>query len=161
MSDLVLEVDVNSYITVAEADDYHNTRFGGTDWATQSDVDKVRALVGACKLLETYRWFGEKNNYAQVLAWPRVIRHLRTFGQSINFDYDLGILGIAETPINIKSGQAELAYQLIKGFSANSPVTRLRLGTIIIDSKSNSALPLEVSNLISQYLDQQVRLVRA
>jgi hypothetical protein len=158
---LVIEVGVNSYITVAEADEYHVTRFGGTTWATQTDDNKINSLIGACKLLETFRWFGEKNNYAQVLAWPRVIRHLRTFGQSINFDYDLGILGIAETPINIKSGQAELAYQLIKGFIANSPVSRLQLGTIHIYSNSSKALPLEVLNLVDQYIDRQVKLTRA
>lgn len=155
-----LSVGVNSYSTLDEADSYHLTKFNSEDWFSYIPGMRERALVGACNLLETLRWAGEKNNYAQLLAWPRVVRHLRTFGQSINFDYDLGILGIAETPINVKSGQAELAYQLIKGFSANSPVTRLKLGPISIDSKSSGILPLEVLNLVGQYMDQQVRLVR-
>lgn len=155
-----LDTLTNSYCTLDEADAYHSTKFNSDTWFNYSDGDRERALVGACNLLETIEWVGEKPVYTQTLQWPRVIRHLRTFGQAMHFDYDLNVLGIPETPINIKSGQAELAFQIIKGYTANSPVSSLKIGPINIQSKSSGILPLEVMNLVKSYINTQVRLIR-
>ena len=64
--------DANSYVSLAEADDYFLTR-GNTEW-TGTDAEKEGALVRATDYLDGrygLRFIGEKASQRQALAWPR------------------------------------------------------------------------------------------
>jgi hypothetical protein len=161
---MILTVGTNSYCSLDEANSYHETRFGNTLWTDQDDDDKIRALIGACNLLETVTWDGDKVIHDQVLEWPRLIGFPRTFYRSQQFYQNQNLpwraVEVAETPKDIKFGQAELAFQLIKGYLANSSVTDLRVGSLQIKTKNSGQFPLEVHNLIAAYVSHQPRLIR-
>ena len=155
-----LAVDTNSYCDLEYADGYHATKFNSEGWFSYSQGMRERAMVGACNLLETVQWVGEIPNAAQTLQWPRVVRPLRTFGQTFRYDMDINVLGIAITPVNIKSAQSELAYQLIRGFLANQSTQVIKIGPLNIQGQNNGAFPTIVMNLISDYVNRQVKVVR-
>lgn len=65
----------NSYVTVAEADAYHEAHVSGATWAAASADAKCRALVSATRQIDAYvEWTVESvvASDAQALAWPRV-----------------------------------------------------------------------------------------
>jgi hypothetical protein len=118
----------NSYITVAECDDYWGNHYSTTKadvWNGLNDAQKVSALIQACRVIETARfvsdsgngyvepqlyalnhqWIGYspgqpvRANYAQCLQFPR------------NVDYDS--TGSFYIPESIKMAQCEQAVYLI------------------------------------------------
>lgn len=65
-------VSSDSYITVADADTYHDTNLNVTDWTGATTADKERALKMATRLFdERIDWVGLKANSTQALRWPR------------------------------------------------------------------------------------------
>ena len=93
----------NSYLTVAEADAYHDDR-GHTTW-TGTDAVKQAALIAATDYIETnYRWgTGYKASDDQGLSWPRssaIDRH------GYSFDVD-------EVPVEVKNACAYLALEAL------------------------------------------------
>lgn len=68
----VAGVASNSYVTLAEADIYHESHLYADTWDDASDDRKNRALVMATRLLDTwFDWVGEVATIAQALLWPR------------------------------------------------------------------------------------------
>jgi hypothetical protein len=66
-------VGAQSYLSVADADDYFALR-GVESWAEQDTAAKEAALVRATFALDSWlrgRWLGKKKTQAQALAWPR------------------------------------------------------------------------------------------
>lgn len=63
----------NSYVTLAQADQYHDDRVAsGTTWGDSSENSKTRAILWATELLESlYDWNGAVTTTTQKLAWPR------------------------------------------------------------------------------------------
>jgi hypothetical protein len=161
---ITLIVGTNSYCSLDEANSYHETRFGNVLWEDQDDEEKVKALVGACNLLETINWFGDKSVYNQNLEWPRINSYQRTFYKSQpllqDVNHPFAPVEVSETPKDIKYAQAELAFQLLKGYLANSSVTNLRVGSLQISTNNTGMFPLEVQNLINAYICHQPRLIR-
>jgi hypothetical protein len=160
---LTLTVGTNSYCTLLEAEAYHETRFGNDLWIDQFDDDKIRALIGACSKLETINWIGDKTSHIQLLQWPRVISFQRTMYNSqtsYSTDSRYNVLEVSELPKHIIYAQAELAFQLLKGYLANSSVTDLKVGSLQIKTNNLGMFPLEVENFISPYVNRQPRLIR-
>ena len=61
----------NSYLSVAEADDYFAGRFGADQWMTFTSTQKQQLLVSASKQLDTCVFGGIKSKVIQSLQWPR------------------------------------------------------------------------------------------
>lgn len=62
----------NSYVTVAAADTYLDTRLNAAAWNDELDVNqKERALIEATRELDRLPWKGRRVTDAQALAWPR------------------------------------------------------------------------------------------
>lgn len=62
----------NSYVTLAEADQYFADRPGSTTWTGSSNDEKNQALLYATKLLDKLNIFkGEKTSTTQSLSFPR------------------------------------------------------------------------------------------
>lgn len=61
----------NSYLTVAEADDYFAGFTGSADWEALSLEEKQKHLVTATRSLDTELWAGIKKVNSQALEWPR------------------------------------------------------------------------------------------
>lgn len=64
----------NSYVTIAWADEYFDSRFPvPTIWLALSDDDKARALIRATDLIDVaVEWAGQVTYPDQALQWPRM-----------------------------------------------------------------------------------------
>ena len=62
---------MNSYVTVAEADDYFSAKFGAEGWADLEQVTKEALLYEATNILETFQFDGQRTVRTQPLKWPR------------------------------------------------------------------------------------------
>jgi hypothetical protein len=80
MPELILETgegleNSNSYVSVAEADEYHDTELHSLGWPVGgggAELTKVRALITATRILDQqWRWFGYRSSVEQALQWPR------------------------------------------------------------------------------------------
>lgn len=135
----------NSYVTVAEADEYFMSMFGRSLWAQTSDEDKKAALITASRNLDMYfDWFGLKTAQAQSLDWPRV-GVLDKSG--LVYDFDV-------IPMAIKIATLELAFYVLShgGLSfEDSLIDRVKVGSIDVEFSKGTAtkgLPGYVVSLV-------------
>ena len=100
------KADAESYLSVADADTYHNTHGDSADLLAASTGDKEEALrMGTQYLDATYNtlWIGSRANETQVLDWPR----------SSAEDTDGFIIASDALPQAIKDATAEAAVRHI------------------------------------------------
>lgn len=95
--------NANSYVTLAEAETYFDTRLYVTAWteATSDDV-KNRALAMACNRINQETFYGTRETDTQRLPFPR-----------IELGYLDGILQDSIVPESLKEAQCELALHLL------------------------------------------------
>lgn len=94
----------NSYISIANADTYHDSHITHDTWDEAESDDKCRALQTATRLLdEWYDWCGVVCTSSQALLWPRV-------GATGPNGY---LLDSDAIPVAIANATAELARQLL------------------------------------------------
>lgn len=63
--------NANSYVTLAEAQSFHDLNLGAEAWFDAEVGDQVRALIKAARRLQQENWIGSRVNSTQALAWPR------------------------------------------------------------------------------------------
>lgn len=68
---MTLEVGANSYISVADANKYFETRLHSDEWSNASELEQRNALVTATSKIDMQRLIGKKAKKDQVLAFPR------------------------------------------------------------------------------------------
>jgi hypothetical protein len=97
--------NANSYMTVEEADAYHEAHLYASDWTAATMATKETALIWATRLLdEQCEWRGTKTTNEQALRWPRG-------GVS---DMDGVAIDNDVIPTALKRATAELARHLLK-----------------------------------------------
>jgi hypothetical protein len=84
-----------SYIDLADAVTYFNTRLNADAWDCASDIDRNKALCTATRQIECLNFIGCKTDEAQELHFP--------------------IDGATEVPLDIQYATAELALALLDG----------------------------------------------
>lgn len=63
---------MTAYLSVEEADAYHNLRMSKAAWAALDEEEKARRLVSASDFLDVnYRFMGEKADPIQLRQFPR------------------------------------------------------------------------------------------
>lgn len=67
-----INVGVNSYVTMAQANEIVATRLFAEPWNAATDDTRVRAILTATALLDRMHWQGRKLVPSQPLEWPRV-----------------------------------------------------------------------------------------
>lgn len=101
----------NSYVTIAEADDYIVDRGGCSDWETSN---KQAALIKATDYIErnySHRWnTGEKANSTQRLSWPR---------NNAYYPDEYGATYIAGVPREVKEAVYEMAIEVVQATNNN------------------------------------------
>jgi len=98
----------NSYVSVADADTYHATYTGSTDWSGAENATKERALIAATQYLDIEhegRWRGVKDSSTQSLAWPRCDAE----------DSDGYLIDSDALPQKLKDACCELALRVVLG----------------------------------------------
>ena len=68
---MALQKNVNSYVTVAEADLYFADRLDGSNWTSLDNSIKEKLLIMATMLIDTYEFAGSVISDNQSLAFPR------------------------------------------------------------------------------------------
>jgi len=126
--------NANSYLSVADADTYHDNHSGSTDWSGATQANKEKALRLATQYLEVRydgRWKEYRTNEDQSLAWPR----------AYVYDVDGYYYGTDEIPQCLKDATAELALRVIEGDTLLDDISKP--GTI--KSKSVTTGPITKS----------------
>lgn len=101
---MAFAVGVNSFASVAEANDYHSlSPYSASGWAALDAERREALLVMATRLLtDLIRWLGEPMSTTQALPWPRSGLLTRN-GDPVDSTV---------VPGEIKRAQAELAWQM-------------------------------------------------
>jgi len=68
---MALVLNTNSYVTVANAETYFETRIDAANWNSASNELKEEALVTATQIIDNHSWIGSAISSSQALAWPR------------------------------------------------------------------------------------------
>jgi len=140
---MALQVNINSYVDVAEADTYFSTRYGSGSWDLLDPASKESALISATSLVDKYCvWSGAKTDPAQPLEFPRN--------------------GDTEVPQAIKDAQCELTLSVIAAGTVvaetEAPLKSLKAGDVTLvwnDSylSTNSMYNSYVRSFLDGYCD--------
>ena len=68
----MIEINVNSYVSLEEANEYFAQRLGADYWASLDDEQKEKALITATKKIDRLPFIGSKKDPAQPLQFPRI-----------------------------------------------------------------------------------------
>ena len=133
---MALVLNTNSYVTVADADTYFETRIDSANWVTADDEIKEQALVTATQLVDDHAWIGSAVSSSQALAWPR--------SNAIYYDDRLGqqiTIAENEIPNRVKVAVYEQALHLVNNEDLLAGTTQtfesISVGSISL-SDSNS-----------------------
>lgn len=110
------KTDANSYLSVEDADAYHESVTRSADWSSAALATKHNALIVATQYLDAryggkwrgFRWLAE-----QSLSWPR----------SMAYDDDGYAHDDDALPQRLKDATAELALRVVLGDELLGPVT--------------------------------------
>lgn len=109
---LVIVADVggsasNSFVLLAEATTYMESRLNGSLWTAATTDNQNRALAEATRELSTRAWLGTRASDTQALAWPRQWAVNPDAATATTY-YDTD-----EIPQRVKDATMELAFQFI------------------------------------------------
>ena len=145
-------VGTDSYVSLDDADLYHEMRLHVETWTSANDDTKEAALMWATRLLnDLINWAGYKTSQGQALRWPR------------NFVYDLDgyLLDSGAIPDFLKSATSEYARNLIDSDltegNAMAGFKSLKIDVLEmeVDKYSQAAtIPPVVWDMIKQYGDK-------
>lgn len=135
---MTITVGTNTYVTVLEADTYYAARMGYESWALLDEPAKEKSLVSATQQLDLQcRWYGERSDSSQALAFPRTP------------DAD-------PTPQAIKDAQCEIAFNISVTGSASTdggdPLTELKAGSVTLKFEAGAADNPIVNDLTTKLL---------
>lgn len=114
--------NANSYVTVAEAEAYIETRLNSAEWTDASADLKAIAVLNATRSIDVnMEWAGYRATQAQALDWPRIYVPDSRYSMDHWVRDPLAPIGIYgptypsdEVPARIKEATAELAAEFLK-----------------------------------------------
>ena len=137
----------NSYITVADADDYFAGVFNADDWNILTETEKAQLLVMSTRRLDAEKFYGQRENQTQKLQWPRLF---------VN-DRDGYVTTTTTLPVELQYATCEYAlYQLRLENrevteSMREDFSRVKIGPLeyeIRDTRKGDVLPNNVQTLL-------------
>jgi len=147
---MALEKDVNSYVSLEEAEAYMGDRLDVAAWDEASDADKAKALVTATSMLDQLTYPGSAISDSQPLAFPR---------SGMYYDDKLGTyMGMDSQVARTRLDRAtcELAYHLLNNdglLDAGGSVVSLQVGSISLSQITDPPkVPLFVRKMLSGML---------
>jgi spore maturation protein CgeB len=141
---MALVLNTNSYVTIAEADSYFETRIDSAEWTSSSDEVKEQALVTATQLIDDRPWIGFAVSSSQALAWPRkeAMYYDSRMGQNIT-------IATNEVPSKVKTAVYEQALHLINNEDLLTQTTQvfenISIGNISISDSNNDVTKISIS----------------
>lgn len=137
---------VNSYVSLAAANDLAAQRLFAVSWNAATDDTRAAALITATALLDRMQWQGRPIAPTQPLAWPRVANRCPD-------GYPL----TTEIPAAIVTATAELAIHLLAtGDLGGGPAVMSRMvgdSMVMHFAHVGDELPKHVRRLIEPFLE--------
>jgi hypothetical protein len=134
--------DANSYITLADAEVYFETRVGSTVWDNATDEQKKALLVnGTRQLDQNFRWNGSIASDTQSLRWPRT--------DAYNCD---GEEQASDTiPVDIENATCEMALFVgeTTGGTQDNSVKSAKVGSLEVEYRDNISASSSVNSATS------------
>ena len=137
----------NSYVTLAEANDYFETVPDSSTWTNKTDDQKNRSLIAATRWIDTLSYYGSRCDNGQALKFPRN-----------NYTIDNVELTCTTIPNNIKYAQYELARALANDTSAVTGTTgkdgnfsEVQLGDLQVKYNTDSQGTGSINNILDVY----------
>jgi hypothetical protein len=133
---MALVLNTNSYVEIADADDYLETRIDSATWFDTDDEIKEQALVTATLLIDDNSWIGSAVSSSQALAWPRknAMYNDARLGLTVTIAND-------EVPSRVKVAVYEQALHLIDNEDLLMGTTQtfesISVGSISISDSNN------------------------
>lgn len=113
----------NTYITLAEADAYHDCRLDAVDWTRcATDEDRSKALIQSARLLDTMSFIGCRTATTQARQWPR--KGITDLCGCEDEDVSDDVI-----PQAIKDAQSELALALIMAAENSAEIRKTQSAT--------------------------------
>ena len=147
---MALVKNTNSYVDLAEADDYFADRLDAAAWDTAANALKEQALVTATFMLDQRHWVGVAVSTTQLLAFPR---------NGIYFDPRIGADVTLESNVvtdRVIKATYEQAYHLLNndGLLDNTGnVEDIKVGPIELNNvRASSKVSSIVKDLIKPLL---------
>lgn len=165
--------NANTYATKAEAATYFESRLGGEKWPAEDEDKVARALLTAMRILEGFRFIGQRADLTQALQWPRTSTRPRERGSNLvagllanSLIDSRGRQWAAGTiPQPIKDAQCEIAYAMLLDPSLNDPAliqAVMRSGNLTIDHRKPATSRLRMAfECLSGLLIHGTQLQRA
>ena len=137
--------NINTYVSVEEADAYFDDRLDVAAWTEAPPLEKEKSLVTATSILENIDWVGTVISDTQALAFPRHGTYVDPrLGKAVSMGTSI--------PDRIIKAQYELAYHLLNndGLLDNTgSVKSLSLGAVELEGiRAPSQIPAHVKSLI-------------
>jgi len=137
----------NSYVTLAEANTYFETAPEESTWDDKTDDQKNRALISACRWIDSLNYLGDRCDNDQALKWPRN-----------NYHVDNVELVCTAIPRGIKYAQYELAHALANDTTAvtgnkgtDGTYEEVKLGDIEVKYNTDSQGVGTINNIFDVY----------
>jgi len=141
---MALVLNTNSYVTIADADTYFETRIDAAEWDSSNDETKEQALVTATQLIDERHWIGAAVSSSQALAWPRknAIYYDPRMGQQITVAND-------EVPSQVKIAVYEQALHLVQNEDLLAQKTQtfesISVGSISLSDSNNDVTKTSIT----------------
>ena len=133
---MALVLNTNSYVEIADADDYLETRIDSATWFDTDDEIKEQAIVTATLLIDDNSWIGSAVSSSQALAWPRknAMYNDARLGLTVTFAEN-------EIPSRVKVAVYEQALHLVDNEDLLQGTTQtfesISVGSISISDSNN------------------------
>jgi len=114
---MAVQVGVNSYVTLDEAEQYFSERLYTDEWDNADAITKEKALITACRRIERLTFKGLKVDETQILSFPRMYPNVGTpvsKERGFNLDFSIGFIEQEDVPQEVKNAQCEEALALLK-----------------------------------------------
>ena len=139
--------NANSYVTLAEANDYFDTSPDSSTWTNKTDDQKKRSLISATRWIDTFVFYGDRCDDGQALKFPRN-----------NYQVDGVELACTKIPNNIKYAQYELARALANDTDAitgttgkEGNISEAKLGDLEVKFNTTTQNTGSVNNIMDVY----------
>jgi len=148
---MAVNVGTDSYVTLAEAEDYFDGKLHTSEWDNAGKTTKEKALKEACRRINRLAFKGEKADETQLLAFPRKMPLFNRIGV-IGFTTDTGI------PEEVKQAQCEEALALLeRGNSQRRKLQQEGVQSFTLGNMSETYAPGAGKGLLSQEARELLR----
>jgi len=153
---MALVLNTNSYVAVAAADTYFETRIDSANWTNAAETLKEDALVTATQLIDNRSWISAVSS-SQALAWPR--KNTSHYNPRLNLEVKFTE---SEIPNEVKIAVYEQALHLLNNEDLLAQTTQtfesISIGSISLSDTNGDVTRTSITpNIVIKPLRHLIR----